>query len=137
MIGPPKARPLKIGYGRDAKKRLSHLQVGSPEELQVWYELEMLSCDEAKRIERELHKRLKAKYIRGEWFDASLEESIAHLDDIIDTQVYAARVLMRFDTRPYIDSARYETIKQSALRTMVKQCPSLKDNQEIQVAGQR
>ena len=64
--------PIKIGYTSDPAKRLSGLQVGSPEQLY------MLGAVRARReVEGALHQALSKYRIGGEWFEPSAAILIA------------------------------------------------------------
>lgn len=118
IIGPKRATPVKIGYARNVESRLGNLQTGTHEELRIWYQAESLTLPEAKRIEREVHKELRSFWIRGEWFDVHLEDAAKSVWHKINGQVAAARILMRFDTRPFMAAEQYEQVRQVALRTI-------------------
>ncbi len=114
VIGPACDKPVKIGYAKCPEQRLGDLQVGTHEELFIYYSTSHLTLDEAKKIERAVHKAFATKHIRGEWFDVSIEEATKEIDRHIDTRVYAARVLASFDLRQYLEPAQIETIKVKA-----------------------
>jgi hypothetical protein len=65
--------PIKIGHADDPHRRVADLNVGSP--VQLFLLCAMLS-DRAVEEEDELHDRLCAHRVRGEWFEAGpvLEE---------------------------------------------------------------
>jgi hypothetical protein len=78
-IGWSEQGPLKLGRSSDPQARLSALQTGCP------YTLKVLATGHIVRrmysrhwgglaIERALHRQLKDKRIRGEWFDVTLDE---------------------------------------------------------------
>lgn len=56
--------PIKIGYGRDIRKRCMALQTGNHEAL----EMVVYFPGEGARLERELHLRFEKYRDRGEWF---------------------------------------------------------------------
>lgn len=64
--------PVKIGktFGtyQGAMDRLKELQVGNPETLYL-----LGICDGGRDLERQLHKRLQAHRLRGEWFKPTAE----------------------------------------------------------------
>ena len=117
-IGPSRGKPIKIGYTKNLKLRLIDLQTGSHEELQVWCEIEHLSLDEAKKVEHAVHKSLRDYHIRGEWFDVGVDDAAYEMHRHINTQIYAARALMCFDTTGYIEPEKRRNIGQVALQTM-------------------
>lgn len=74
IIAPTEGGPCKIGYARNIRKRLSALQIGSFEKLQVfstWTSQER----SAQVCENQIHHRLKRFHMRGEWFDVSVIEA--------------------------------------------------------------
>lgn len=60
--------PVKIGITKDIKSRMSSLQTGHAEQLRL-----LASFEGARRDERELHDRLSAHRISGEWFHPAPE----------------------------------------------------------------
>jgi hypothetical protein len=56
--------PIKIGYSADVFKRLSSIQVGYPYKLEI-----LLAIPGSRKDEKDLHKKLKAYHLRGEWFN--------------------------------------------------------------------
>lgn len=68
VIGGPRRRngrrSVKIGIAIDVNRRLSDLQMGSVEPL------EMLATGPGGRtVEQRLHRRYEAQHVRGEWFE--------------------------------------------------------------------
>lgn len=55
--------PVKVGYAKEPRKRLSQLQTGSYTQLHV---LDLVPGSQS--VERDLHKRLAPHSVRGEWF---------------------------------------------------------------------
>ena len=66
-------RSIKIGYAKDPDRRLSELQVGSPQELEIIWRLKIGQRGDAVKNERMLHRLCKAHHLRGEWFDCEVE----------------------------------------------------------------
>jgi hypothetical protein len=63
-----KSNSIKIGKANDVEQRLSDLQVGNPNELEV---LTVIPCNSEKHsidVERQLHNDFKEYHMRGEWF---------------------------------------------------------------------
>ncbi len=67
--------PVKIGYSAQPEKRLKQLQTGASTKLNLCYQ-QSVKNNEAKRIERMIHKTLGYKRSHGEWFNLSVEEAI-------------------------------------------------------------
>ena len=59
---------VKIGYTNDFNKRIKNLQVGHPREIGYFGLIECKDKDEAKRIEKEIHKMYHKNRLVGEWF---------------------------------------------------------------------
>ena len=80
-----RARLIKIGYAKDPWKRLSDLQVGSPEPLQM---LGLIATYLPAQLEAFLHERFRATRTHGEWFllDMPLVEWIEQNADPWDTE---------------------------------------------------
>jgi Meiotically up-regulated gene 113/Putative antitoxin of bacterial toxin-antitoxin system, YdaS/YdaT len=68
--------PVKIGHGKNPRRRLLNLQAGCPVHLRL---LGTRPGGEAE--ERELHKRFQSSRIRGEWF-AFVPEMLVGLDTV-------------------------------------------------------
>lgn len=59
---------IKIGYSTITKNRVSELQVGNSQELQV-----LLVAEGDRGTESALHNKFKRLKVRGEWFKADKE----------------------------------------------------------------
>lgn len=72
--------PYKIGYTKHAAKmRLSEIQVGNPEKIEVIREWRIPN---ARQAERKMHKRLGKYRVSGEWFSCdvrTIDEAFAQL----------------------------------------------------------
>jgi hypothetical protein len=73
VIGQEDAGPYKIGYSITPGDRLTHLQIGTHNTLHLLFVLKT-GWIASQRVEREVHTHFKEKLIRGEWYDASLED---------------------------------------------------------------
>lgn len=78
-IGKEPQGPLKIGYTQDIGTRLAKLQIGNHEELKVYClgrvtHQKIVNPLTAKKAEGAIHRTLKDKRIRGEWFAVSADE---------------------------------------------------------------
>ncbi len=60
--------PIKIGHGKNPRKRLTMLQSGNPMTLTLLAEL-----PGGKEEEQEMHTRLREYRVRGEWFTPAAE----------------------------------------------------------------
>lgn len=72
---------FKIGLTKDLKSRLIALQIGSTNKLEIVKWLPRHTFREAKALERELHRKFDAVFIRGEWFKLTSE-------NLLDIEVY-------------------------------------------------
>lgn len=61
--------PIKIGRGDNPRRRVADLNVGTPAQLIL---LDGMLSDQAVEEEDELHDRLRAFHVRGEWYDAEI-----------------------------------------------------------------
>lgn len=77
VIG-PKDGPFKIGYSASPSARLSSLQTGTTEFPMIHYK-EECETEQAKVIEKLIHRQLAHKRIRGEWFNVTLDEAISEV----------------------------------------------------------
>lgn len=68
FIKDEKSNAVKIGKANDIEVRLSELQVGNPNKLNVINYIECLKEEDAKYIEKVLHQKYKELRIQGEWF---------------------------------------------------------------------
>jgi hypothetical protein len=75
---------VKIGSAYDIEKRMSSLQISSPNPLTL---LGFIEADET--AERDLHRRFKKQRVRGEWFriQGDLAEFIAKLPTIREPKI--------------------------------------------------
>lgn len=62
--------PVKIGYSTSPDNRLSKLQTGNPNKLQICRLLKCKSAEDGRRLERTLHKLAHKRFqsLEGEWF---------------------------------------------------------------------
>ena len=60
---------VKVGYSNDIPRRLRNLQTGNPREIAVMGFIRTKDRAEDRRVEADLHKRLKDDVVRGEWCD--------------------------------------------------------------------
>jgi predicted GIY-YIG superfamily endonuclease len=67
--------PVKIGRSADPPKRLKQLQTGHAQPLSIHYQQE-ISGDEVNLMERAVHKTIRHKRLKGEWFSITVEEAI-------------------------------------------------------------
>jgi hypothetical protein len=65
---------LKIGIAKNLKQRLSSLQTGNPEKLEVEAVAWCGDEKDARALESDLHINLKDYHERGEWFEVGFEE---------------------------------------------------------------
>lgn len=67
---------VKIGHARDVERRLRLLRTGCPFPLELVYKQ---PCEEVRRVEAEVHRRLKAWRFNGEWFQVGLAQAVETL----------------------------------------------------------
>lgn len=75
--------PVKVGVTRSLGARLSTLQTGCWERLEVAYSFALCSRELAYFIEGALHARLADYRLQGEWFSVSPLEALEELCDIV------------------------------------------------------
>jgi len=63
--------PVKIGVTRDIEKRLSQINTGNHEQLNVKATIGPLDQKAAYALEDSIHAKLHSYHIRGEWFTSS------------------------------------------------------------------
>jgi hypothetical protein len=73
------ARPIKIGIGSSAKKRLATLQTSCPFPIAIFATADADSRDDALELERTLHKICGGSHLHGEWFDKEPMEAAGTL----------------------------------------------------------
>ena len=59
---------VKIGKADDVELRLSGLQIGNPNKMKVAAVIECKNSSDARRLEKELHRKYSRLHVRGEWF---------------------------------------------------------------------
>lgn len=69
---------VKIGFSKTPEKRLKQLQTGNMNKLQLFYK-EEVQDSKVRIIEHLIHRDLKDKKTRGEWFNISPQDAISHL----------------------------------------------------------
>jgi hypothetical protein len=57
---------IKIGISKHPQKRLKRLQTAHPDKLKIIF---IIETDNARKIERYLHKILWQCHLKGEWFN--------------------------------------------------------------------
>ena len=67
------SQAVKIGIAKNVKRRLASLQTSSPSGLKLLGTIKTKSVNDARKIEKSLHKRFDENRIRGEWFKADVE----------------------------------------------------------------
>ena len=65
---------VKVGYSNNIPRRLRNLQTGNPREISVMGFIRTEDCAEDRRVEADLHRRLKEDVVRGEWFSVAPEQ---------------------------------------------------------------
>jgi hypothetical protein len=78
VIGGSALGPLKLGISADPDKRVSQLQTGHAERLQVFHR-EPVAAGKARLFERLLHRDLNHHRAIGEWFRLTVEQAIGHI----------------------------------------------------------
>lgn len=74
VIGPVgRDSPVKVGATKGLRRRLSWIQVGNPEELEVKLSLYCPTAAVGTELERRIQHILRKNHIRGEWFDTEVE----------------------------------------------------------------
>lgn len=68
----------KIGISKNPKKRMKQLQTGSGEELIL---INQYKTENARKIEKILHRKYSLDNSIGEWFDISLKEEVKFIDE--------------------------------------------------------
>ena len=109
--------PCKIGIASDLERRLSTLQVSSPDKLSAAFAIWFQTMGSARRIERAAHVRLKEKRLRGEWFAVGPDEAIdAIANCIADAKLpYVAHADL-IEHRRLVFEARHRAIKENDAR---------------------
>jgi hypothetical protein len=78
--GSKESDPVKIGRTSNLEMRIKELQVGNPYELDLLFKLDCESNEQAKMLERFLHRQMYRMYhLRGEWFKIDKTFSIKGL----------------------------------------------------------
>lgn len=68
---------MKIGMSKEPERRLRILQVGAPKKLTMWGKVKCRNQDEARLLEKELHRSYAKNSVRGEWFRMDRGKMIA------------------------------------------------------------
>lgn len=80
---------VKVGITHDLKKRLSNLQTSIPYDLVPICAIECKDRFEMEGLEIKLHKQIKSKNIRGEWFSLNSKDirEIVENNDLVATKI--------------------------------------------------
>lgn len=78
----------KIGASKDVDARLRQLQTGSPLPLKIVVRVPATNMKHALRMEREMHHKLRAYRLNGEWFSPRCVETMARIVDELQTGSY-------------------------------------------------
>ena len=70
---------VKIGVANDPRSRLKELNIGSPDPARLVGTREFTSRAVAFEIESRMHRILRARQVKGEWFDIPADEAWALL----------------------------------------------------------
>jgi hypothetical protein len=70
-------RQVKIGRGKDVRRRVQNLQTGNPSPLQL---MGWIMVDDDAQIERRLHQKYQEQRQLGEWFSIGPSEVLAELE---------------------------------------------------------
>jgi hypothetical protein len=70
--------PVKIGFSATPEKRLRQLQTGHAGKL-ILFHKEEVEVGKVKALERVIHKELRHKKHRGEWFNLTPEDAVVEI----------------------------------------------------------
>lgn len=82
IIGNLDKSELKVGYSSNPKSRLSTLQTGRIDKLNIYYEAE-IDKKKVKYIESKIHHEIGHLRINKEWFKCDLNKLINEIDHAI------------------------------------------------------
>jgi hypothetical protein len=85
VIAADPAGPVKLGLSINPEKRVRQLQTGNVAKL-ILHHIEEVDEDRVKAAESALHKLLRHKRLKGEWFSLTVEEAISEVIHIRMTQ---------------------------------------------------
>lgn len=85
----------KIGKANDVARRVSQLQTGNSAQLKV---LGSIACEDAMKVEKQLHTMFKDKCVRREWFDVTVQDIVGAGFTVVEEDEPASVKL-------YVDSA--------------------------------
>lgn len=77
---------VKIGVSGDPLARLSGVQTGNPESVHLLYVFKPLAR-KASWVEGEVHKTLRGRRVRGEWFAVTPEEAMDAVRRLLPTRI--------------------------------------------------
>lgn len=83
VIAEDSARPVKVGYARNAFWRLSDMQTGNFRKLHLCAVYLCADRLEAQRLEQQVHQQFDGLRILNEWFDVHAREVAAFIDGVI------------------------------------------------------
>ncbi len=77
VIQDPASGHLKIGKAFDPEDRLSQFQTGTPHQLTILHTHSCEDDEEAPALETMVHRILAEHRVRGEWFNVTLDQTMA------------------------------------------------------------
>lgn len=80
--------PVKVGISANPLKRSRMLELGGPYSMSV---VQVWDSEYAREVEKLAHGILLTKRLRGEWFEVSVDEAIAAIDQAIRSVVEYGR----------------------------------------------
>lgn len=75
--------PYKVGLATNPARRLSEIQVGNPNRMEIRALFYNSSQRDTRDVERAVHLALRKHRRRGEWFGAELDEIISAIKDAL------------------------------------------------------
>jgi hypothetical protein len=68
---------IKIGFSKNPRKRITDVQNGNPNQIKILHKWEVVGRNNAKKLEKSLHKHYGKLRKKGEWFCGSIASDLA------------------------------------------------------------
>lgn len=83
VIKDPSTGYLKIGRSNNPERRRNHFQTATPQVLEIVHTHHATGELDADDIEARLHRMLSAQRVTGEWFNVTLDQVKAALEEVL------------------------------------------------------
>lgn len=110
------AGPIKIGVSKNPKRRLESLILCQPFEAKL---IHVEAVNDAHAVEAAAHELLRSFRRRGEWFDVSIEQAVAAIEEAIEYISSPRETAEVSDNEPWQRRAKLAGLNQKTLARLL------------------